>query len=123
MISFAVRLALVLKLNSHLAKAALITTKPATPAFLNWGRPTLHDSPHRFFLMMPISQDLFGGAELVDFEHRPCVLEQLAQTDKPIYSQSAASARLGHLRCVIDAVHHSVGALQHHEAAAGPFIF
>jgi len=75
MISLAARLAHVLKLNNCLAKGALITTQPATPAVLNWDLPTLQESPGRFFMMRSITQDLLGVPELVDFKQRPSVLE------------------------------------------------
>src|SRR6266852_4207246 len=123
MMPLLVRLAHLLKLKCCLAKGALVTTQPAAPPILNWGHPTFHESPSRFFLMTSITQDRFGVAELVDFEPRPSVLEYLAQAHEPVGSQSASAARLGHSRCVIDAVHLGVGALQHHEAAATPFIF
>src|SRR5713226_6358411 len=123
MMSLAVRLLQFLNLNICLAKGSLVESQPAATPILHWGRPCLHESPVCFFMMMSITQDFFGVAELVDLEQGPSVVEQLAQTYERICSQSASAARLGHLRRVIDAVHLRVGALQHHEAATGHFIF
>lgn len=84
--SLPVRLSYVLNLNSCLAKRFLVTTEPAAPPILNWGHPTLHEPPCRFFMMMSITQDFFGVAELVDLEPGPSVVEQLAQAYEPICS-------------------------------------
>jgi len=97
----------------------VIATEPAAPSILNWGYSALDSLSCGLFQMALVVQDLFTMSQLVDFKQWPSVLEQLSQTHKPVCSQAAAAARLCHLRRVIDAVHLGVGALQHHEAAAG----
>src|SRR5262249_11688506 len=104
-------------------KSSLITTEPAAPTSLDRDRSILLDPSRRFFKIGSDAQKLFSVTKLLDFEQRPSILEPLAQPHEPVCSQSAATARLGHLRRVIDAVHPGVGTLQHHKVAATPFIF
>jgi hypothetical protein len=64
----------------------VIATQPAAPSVLNLGHSTLDSQAPGLFEETIVVQDLFTMSELVDFKHRPSVLEQLAQTHKPICS-------------------------------------
>ena len=114
------KIALPSNLRSRVTKRPLVPTQPSAPAWVHWDSSALHEPSRRFFEMTSVAENLFSISKLVDFEYRSSVLELLAQAYEPVGSQSASATRFGHLRCVIDAVHPRVGALQHHEAAAGP---
>ena len=98
------RRALVFESRRSLLKCPLIATEPSIPAVILRDDATPDEALCGLVKVAPIAQDQLRVSQLVDFQRRATIAEQLSKPYERIRSKTAAPARRFHFRRVVHIV-------------------